>query len=1226
MKKRIVSMLLALAMILSLLPMSAFAVNKDGSKAQVRVVVANTTFSVSEGAVWEGTLVDTWVDLTGSLTAMDCIVKALEEVNCYPGGAESNYIYEINGQSAGSYNGLDGWMILMNDWFINEGAGAFTESSGTLTDGDEILVLYSLDMGEDLGGTWNNNDKSVKNVEFSVGTLNQEFNSQVYEYTLTVPAGTTGVVVTPTATNKNFQVRTSNVAGVEYKRNATVPVSNGSIIYVTCGDPSWPTMNGGAWGSGAENVPAVQYIFHIVEEVANTAPALAGDATALASVEVGGTYTLDLGTVFTDVDNDALTYQVSVNGAAAVSANKSYSYTPAATGITTLVFTANDGRADSPAYTVTLNAETAKARLASLIVHTSTSPSDANVLIKNPSDSYANGITFDSNNLTYNLTVTSDTSNQLRFRAAAANSGDKVTLIYSDGQTKDITWTSGSSKWANCLSAGRNELKLEVTGEGRETITYTLIVDQQPTLTALTASTNKGNAYWNQNFVATTYEYTLTIPADAQTITMTGTPKSSGVTVTYNGSASNEVDVANTNTIEVKLSVGEVTKTYTVTLNKTPAQTAVFTVTPNDAVVKVYDTEGNSIAANADGSFSGLFGAMQYTYTVTKYGYVAATGTIPAAGGMVAVELTMAADSTLEDVDAYWPSFRGNASNQAITNALTPIDPEKTQLLWNKLGGTSWSDAPSVQIIVDDALVALINKNIYKLDLQTGEVLAQGTMVAKSSFGFTPPAYAEGMIICALTGGKVQAFDAKTLESLWVYTDPRGGQDQVPVIYSDGYVYTGFWNGENKNANFVCLSITDEDPTRTDEAKTATWVHTQLGGFYWAGSAVVGNAVIVGTDDGASGATGTSYVYSFDKYTGEVISCLELTGMGDQRSTMAYDVDSSRVYFTTKGGYLCRADVNVATGALSNLKAANNQAQSTSTPVVYKGKVYYGVGSGISATGSSGNLVVADAETLEMCYAVGLQGYPQASVLLSTGYEASTGYLYLYVTYNSIPGGISMIKIDPSKDTADGAELIELYNADGFSQYCICSIICGPNGTLYYKNDSCNILAVSSPAENAVMTLINAIGETINLDSEEVINIARNAYNGLTDEEKEKVTNYADLTAAENKLARLKQAEAEKAAADAVIIKISAIGTVTKRSEAAIKAARTAYDALTDAQKALVTNYKTLTDAETALAALKGESTPQTGDNTNLALLISIMVISLSGTVALVVVSKKKLI
>ena len=60
----------------------------------------------------------------------------------------------------------------------------------------------------------------------------------------------------------------------------------------------------------------------------------------------------------------------------------------------------------------------------------------------------------------------------------------------------------------------------------------------------------------------------------------------------------------------------------------------------------------------------------------------------------------------------------------------------------------------------------------------------------------------------------------------------------------------------------------------------------------------------------------------------------------------------------------------------------------------------------------------------------------------------------------------------------------------------------------------------------------------------------------------------------------IKNSDAEIAAP--VIAQINAIGTVTTGSEAKIKAARAAYDALTDAQKELVSNYKVLQDAEAA--------------------------------------------
>ena len=89
----------------------------------------------------------------------------------------------------------------------------------------------------------------------------------------------------------------------------------------------------------------------------------------------------------------------------------------------------------------------------------------------------------------------------------------------------------------------------------------------------------------------------------------------------------------------------------------------------------------------------------------------------------------------------------------------------------------------------------------------------------------------------------------------------------------------------------------------------------------------------------------------------------------------------------------------------------------------------------------------------------------------------------------------------------------------------------------------------------------------------------------------------------------------DKAAADAVIAEINAIGTVTSDSKAAIEAARAGYDKLTDTQKKLVTNYETLTKAEKAFAAI-----PSTGDNT----IFVFAILALSMTAVVVLVSRKR--
>ena len=243
MKKKILSLLLALVMALSLVPTSVLAAPDDLGKAHV--IVENTTFTKpvdGKAPAWTGTLVDTWVKLTEDSTAMSCVTEALKAEGYTQTGAESNYISEINGLSAYDGGGQSGWMGTLNDWFTNAGLGEFTVANGKLESGDEIRVMYSCAYGNDLGGSWGSSDTTVKALTFSTGELSPAFDKDTHSYTLKLAADVSSVVVTPTASNKNFQVRTS-VDGTEYKRTAEIPVADGTVITVKCGDPSWPSMN-----------------------------------------------------------------------------------------------------------------------------------------------------------------------------------------------------------------------------------------------------------------------------------------------------------------------------------------------------------------------------------------------------------------------------------------------------------------------------------------------------------------------------------------------------------------------------------------------------------------------------------------------------------------------------------------------------------------------------------------------------------------------------------------------------------------------------------------------------------------------------------------------------------------------------------------------------------------------------------------------------------------------
>ncbi|HAM14956.1 MAG TPA: hypothetical protein DCP91_03675, partial [Eggerthellaceae bacterium] len=89
----------------------------------------------------------------------------------------------------------------------------------------------------------------------------------------------------------------------------------------------------------------------------NTAPALAEgvESSATATQFVGLDWTVELEKIFVDADDDTMTYTVSVDGAAPVATEASYSVATPETGTKTLVFTASDPFAAGATYTVTLS-------------------------------------------------------------------------------------------------------------------------------------------------------------------------------------------------------------------------------------------------------------------------------------------------------------------------------------------------------------------------------------------------------------------------------------------------------------------------------------------------------------------------------------------------------------------------------------------------------------------------------------------------------------------------------------------------------------------------------------------------------------------------------------------------------------------------------------------------------------------------------------------------------
>ena len=314
-----------------------------------RVIVENTTFPKAEGAVWEGTLADTWIELTGESTMMGCVVEALDGHTVV--GAESNYISSIDDLKEQQGGSMSGWMGTLNDWFTNFGFGEFTVAKGTLCAGDEIRIMYTRTV-EDLGGSWNNSDTRLKALTFSAGKLAPKFSGDTFTYTLTVPEGTTSLLVTPTAANKNYQVRAylgTQATGREYSRTSLIPIANGSVITVVCADDSWPTMNETSDGKRTYTINVV-YGEVKSDDAGVTSVKVAGVSAAAGTTENSFSVTLPAGTEVT-----AASFVIALSDdKASVTAGP----TEGESGVWSFTVTAEDGTAVT--YTVTVTVKEAK--------------------------------------------------------------------------------------------------------------------------------------------------------------------------------------------------------------------------------------------------------------------------------------------------------------------------------------------------------------------------------------------------------------------------------------------------------------------------------------------------------------------------------------------------------------------------------------------------------------------------------------------------------------------------------------------------------------------------------------------------------------------------------------------------------------------------------------------------------------------------------------------------
>ena len=249
--------------------------NSGTTVGTVTVSVENTTYNA---APFTGTIVSGEYELGTNDSMMTVILKALEiggyswneyktKDDLTADSYKTTYIASIHkdGESLSEKDGTkgSGWMGTLNDWFVNQGFAAFTYKNGGLKSGDVIHVVFTTNLGEDVGSSWTNNETALASLEFSSGTLTPAYAKATTDYLLVIPSEQIGTRINYSAANKNFQTRAYlNTYGSDnayYANGDIMAVSSGDVIYVGVGDKSWPTMN------KASNYTTTRYTITVVQ-------------------------------------------------------------------------------------------------------------------------------------------------------------------------------------------------------------------------------------------------------------------------------------------------------------------------------------------------------------------------------------------------------------------------------------------------------------------------------------------------------------------------------------------------------------------------------------------------------------------------------------------------------------------------------------------------------------------------------------------------------------------------------------------------------------------------------------------------------------------------------------------------------------------------------------------------------------------------------------------------
>jgi outer membrane protein assembly factor BamB len=279
-----------------------------------------------------------------------------------------------------------------------------------------------------------------------------------------------------------------------------------------------------------------------------------------------------------------------------------------------------------------------------------------------------------------------------------------------------------------------------------------------------------------------------------------------------------------------------------------------------------------------------------------------------------------------------WPQFQGDATNSGMTEDEVPENP---RILWST--DLVRVDAPAI-VVGGSAYVLAGNGTLWSLDKKTGDLRWKAQMDGWV-FQTSTPAVCDGRIFAATDSGDLAAFDAETGLLLWSrhLTDKRF---EAPITCQDGRVYLGEGSGRGKKMKRY-FSFDDDG--------AEVWNQTsETGGFQWCGASVAGDHLVYGDHEGVLRSVRIEDGTLADELDLADGSRIDFAREDAGRVRDSVNYRDGWIYTASESsaesGYAWKVGFDEDYGTFENRGWSVPVGFSTSTPAVYGGRVYLGVG------------------------------------------------------------------------------------------------------------------------------------------------------------------------------------------------------------------------------------------------------------------------------------------